>query len=575
MNAFRLRPARTLAELEAYSVPRHPAPVDLVLDGNEGPPPPAEALLAEVARRGPELLRRYPSTRTLEEALAQRHGIAPERVLVTAGGDEALDRLCRVLLAPGRNMVLAVPSFVMIPHYVALTGAALREVPWQGGTYPIADVLQAVDENTAIVGCVSPNNPTGAVATRGDLRRLATEAPQTLVLLDHAYAEFANEDLTDDALRFDNTLVLRTFSKARGLAGLRVGYVLGSPELLRAMRAAGGPYSVSSVSLALAEAALLHETPSERAYVERVRSERTALRTQIQELGGQASPSQANFVFARFADAVWVQDGLAGLGIGVRRFGDRPGLEGRLRITCPGNEHEHARLARALDAVLRPQAVLFDVDGVLVDVSHSYRRAIIETADTFGVTLEPVDVSRAKAAGNANNDWVVTQRLLAERGIEASLEDVTERFEALYQGTPTRPGLRVHERLLAPPGWLAELAQRFPLALVTGRPRRDVESFLRDSETVGCFRAVVAMEDAPLKPDPRPVQLALERLGVERAWMIGDTPDDVRAARGAGVVPLAIPSPDASCAATPGAALYAAGAARVLNRIEDLADLLP
>lgn len=555
-------PNPAVASTAAYAVPKHPAPIDLKLDANEGAPPPAD-LFAELA--SPELLRRYPDARALEAKLAARLGVTPERVLATCGADDALDRACRALLFRGRELVLPVPTFEMLPRFAALLGATTREIPWPSGRYPLEAVLGAVNENTAAIAVVSPNNPTGATVTRDELVRLARAAPEVALLVDLAYAEYADEDLTSLALELPNAIVFRTLSKAWGVAGLRVGYAVARPEMIGWLRAAGGPYAVTSPSIALASAWLDRGEPSMRAAVTQVRDERERLRQQLDTLGAAALPSQANFVMARPRDAGWLRDGLAGLGVAVRIWPGHPQLDGLVRIGCPADEAKYRRLEAALDAVLAPEALLFDVDGVLVDVTHSYRRAIAETAASFGVDVTEDDIARAKAAGNANNDWVLTQRLVEARGIAAPFDEVKARFEDLYHGTTGRPGLSAAETLLVDPALLGRLAQKRPLALVTGRPRRDANEFLDRHALRPHFRAVVCMEDAPLKPDPAPVRRALEALGVRSAWMVGDTPDDVRAARGAGVVPLGFG----------GRGLVEAGAARVLASLEELERYLP
>ena len=126
---------------------------------------------------------------------------------------------------------------------------------------------------------------------------------------------------------------------------------------------------------------------------------------------------------------------------------------------------------------------------------------------------------------------------------------------------------------MTPRRWLARLTERLPLAIVTGRPRAEAEWFLDRFRLRSLFEAVIAREAAPAKPDPRPVHRALETLGVDRAWMIGDTPDDVAAASGAGVVPIGVPAPGEDGAKTR-KALARAGAATVLDRTTDLEDLL-
>ena len=213
-------PAPRMAGCPAYAPPRPRGPIDLRLDGNEGAAPPA-GLLDVLAAVGPELLRRYPSAAGLEAVLAERFARPPGGVLVTAGADDALYRACLAVLAPGREVVLPVPTFEMLPRYAQLAGGMLRAVPWPDGPYPTDAVLAAVTPRTAMVVVVSPNNPTGCVATGEDLRRLADRAPQAVLLVDLAYVEFAEEDLTAAALALPNAIATRTFSKAWGLAGLR------------------------------------------------------------------------------------------------------------------------------------------------------------------------------------------------------------------------------------------------------------------------------------------------------------------------------------------------------------------
>src|SRR5205807_2221982 len=203
----------------AYRRPTAPGPALLRLDSNEGVLPP-QALLAQLAAADPELLRRYPEVSALEAALAARLDVPPERVIVTAGADEAL----------------------------------------------------------------------------ADVRRLAAAAPNALLVIDHVYVEYADEDLTPGLLDLANVLVLRTFSKAWGLAGCRVGYAAGSPYVIGVLRAAGGPYSVAAPSIALALAQLERGVEPLRAHVARIRVERGLLATRLAARGLAPRPSQANFV---------------------------------------------------------------------------------------------------------------------------------------------------------------------------------------------------------------------------------------------------------------------------------------
>lgn len=568
----RLLPAGRLRGLSPYEQPTLSPFVDLVLDANEGAA--SGGLAALFPGFCAEDLRRYPSAGELEGALADMHGIDAERVVVTNGADDAIDRVCRVALEPGRELLVHTPTFEMIERSARLAGGEIRSVKWMDGAFPVRECVGALTQATSLIALVSPNNPTGGTITLGDMLEIVRAASYggALVLIDLAYVEFADEDPTRVLLDEPNLVVVRTFSKAMGLAGARVGYALASPEVARWLRTVGGPYPVSSVSAALAVAAL--RTAEERAeYLDSVRTERQALTSALRRLGCEVLESQANFVMVRFANTDFAQDSFASLGIAVRAFTSRPELDGFLRITLPGDEAAFDRLLVGLQTILAPEAILFDLDGVLADVGGSYRATIIETARSFGVDLAPGDISAAKRAGDANNDWELTKRLVEERGVRCELPEVVRRFQSIYEGTEDGPGLRETERLIPDLATLRSLAQRFTLAIVTGRPRREAEWFLERAGMSDLFATLVCMEDAPPKPSPEPVQRAMGVLGIGRAWMIGDTPDDMASARAARVLPIGVPAPgDNKKEASD--AMRGAGAAAVIDEVSQIGEMI-
>jgi HAD superfamily phosphatase len=212
--------------------------------------------------------------------------------------------------------------------------------------------------------------------------------------------------------------------------------------------------------------------------------------------------------------------------------------------------------------VLKPDAILLDVDGVLVDVSRSYRRAVVDTATYFGASVVAEDVV---VKGNTADDLATTLALLEAQSVKVKPKAVATEFERRYQG-----GLWRHETLRFKPDELRALADRYPLALVTHRTRKDLYRLLEYHGLLPLFQAVVVKEDGPAKPDPWPVLEALTRLDVRSAWMLGDGVEDVLAARGAGVLPVGVPS-----VGDPVAALVEAGAVRVVDVPAGILDLLP
>lgn len=565
-------PVEVVRTEKAYSVPRHQAPMDLMLDGNEGKAPEA-SFLRHFEECDTQHLFRYPKANALEAELADYWKLPPEQVLVTAGADDGIDRICRTMLSDGREALMPWPTFVMLARYASVAGGKVVRVPWAPGTpFPVEAFLEQASEKTGVMMLVNPNNPTGTTIPFETIKQISEAVPHAILLLDGAYAEFADEDITHQALSLPNVAITRTFSKAWGLAGLRVGYVLSSPQIIQWLRVAGEPYAVSGVSIFMARKRLQESREEVETFIDEIKQARKKLIPALEEDALEVLPSQSNFLFAKVPDALWMRDAMAGLGIGIRFFPSLPELDGWVRVTCPAGEVEQKRLLHTWRSALKPEAILFDMDGVLADVSSSYRQAIVETVVAFGGATDFEEIDRYKAAGNANNDWELSQKILRDQGKEIVLQEVIDTFETLYQGTETQKGLREKESLLWSRDKLLALRERYPLAIVTGRPRFDALTFLRRFDLEALFDAIIVMEDGPAKPDPAPVTEALERLGVERAWMIGDTPDDIRAARRAGVVPVGVLLAHQQAEARD--VLIRAGAARVLSDLDELEALL-
>lgn len=203
--------------------------------------------------------------------------------------------------------------------------------------------------------------------------------------------------------------------------------------------------------------------------------------------------------------------------------------------------------------------VLFDMDGVLASVGTSYREAIIQSAARFGATITHDDITIQKKKGNANNDWILTKRLIEAKKPHSpapSLQEVTDVFEEIYQGTDTTPGLCDTETLIPSRGLIQEIYWRCKgkLAVVTGRPIKDCQYFLKAHRLEEFFPVCICMEDAPAKPDPTGILLACSRLGMDpsKCLMIGDTPDDVKGGKSAGTLSWGVLTPEEDAKVTLG-----------------------
>jgi histidinol-phosphate aminotransferase len=329
------KPAR---EMGAASVPAIAHKADrhrplIKLDSNENPFGPSLRAL-EAMRSALSASNFYPDDDCclLRLKLAAQHRLLPEQVLVTAGSTAMLSLLCQTLLAPGLNAVTSERSFIVYSMAVHATGARLVEAPMRGDTCDLEAMLAAIDANTRIVFLANPNNPTGTMVTAEAVEHFLAQVPAHLiVVLDEAYYEFASHFAGLQRVNYSNSLeyvhrganvvVLRTFSKAHGLAGLRVGYGLGPAELLGYCARMRNTYSVPSLAQAAAVAALDDADHIQR-IVQSNAVQSRFLAQELEGLGYRVAPTSANFLCCDVGeDAAAVASRLREGGVAVRPLG--------------------------------------------------------------------------------------------------------------------------------------------------------------------------------------------------------------------------------------------------------------
>jgi histidinol-phosphate aminotransferase len=346
-----LRARRAVETIKEYHPPLA-GRSGLRLDFNENVDGCSPHVLETLRSLTAETLNKYPEREAGERAVAAALSLAPEQVLLTNGVDEAIHLLAESYLEPMDETLINVPTFSMYEIYALATGSVVRTVQSpEDLSFPFDGILRAITPRTRMVCIASPNNPTGAIATREQLLAIAAAAPQAAVLVDEAYIHFGGESVLDQIGRIDNLFLCRTFSKAYGLAGFRVGALAGSEAQLRMVRRVASPYSVNGVALACLEAALA-DTGYIAGYVEQVHEGRARLEQFYRERGIPYWPSQANFVLAYFGDSrTQLVAEMRRRGILVRDRNSDPGCAGCVRITV-GNRSQTDRLLRELAEAL-------------------------------------------------------------------------------------------------------------------------------------------------------------------------------------------------------------------------------
>ncbi len=331
------------------------------LDQNEAPVDLPQGIRdAAMERLRSAAWHRYPELhpRTLEEAIAERYDWDPDGVVVTNGSNVLLQALV-IVAGIGQTVLTVTPTFAVYGMQARLLGAELIELPLEGDGFalPVEGLRDAMALRRGIAFLADPAAPTGNVHARRDLEAVLRAASDDwLVVLDEAYGEFAGTDHRDLVREHPQAVSVRTFSKAFGLAGVRIGYALTSPDLAAEIRKGLLPFSFSSVQAAVAMAALQHP-----AYLEErvaiAQRERDRLVDGLTSLPGvEPLPSRTNFVLFRVSDAEAVYRGLLEHDIAVRRQDHLAGLEGCLRVTA-GTSGETDAFLEALESVMRAEVV--------------------------------------------------------------------------------------------------------------------------------------------------------------------------------------------------------------------------
>jgi histidinol-phosphate aminotransferase len=324
----------------------------LRLDFNESTVGCSPRVLEKLHSLDAETLARYPEREPVEGEVADFLGLDAGQVLLTNGVDEAIHLLCSTYLEPGDEAIIVVPTFAMYAIFAQAEGARVIQIlSGENFAFPLEALLAQISARTRLIAVANPNNPTGAAVACKILLQVAQVAPQAALLVDEAYFEFHGDTFLNSRDRPANLFVARTFSKAYGLAGLRIGILAGDSGQMAMVRRVASPYNVNAVALTVLPEAL-RDQEYVKNYVAEVQHGRGLLEQELRTLGLHYWPSRANFVLVRIGPAhtEFVQ-ALRARGILVRDRNSDPGCEGCVRLTVGSNEHTRMLISTLRDVV--------------------------------------------------------------------------------------------------------------------------------------------------------------------------------------------------------------------------------
>jgi histidinol-phosphate aminotransferase len=312
----------------------------LRLDFNENTLAASPKVIERLRQTTAEGLTKYPEREGVERIAAEHFGLQVDQVLLTNGVDEAIHLLCAAFLEEDDEALIQTPTFFMYEVSAGMMTAHVKKVQADASLeFPFERFVAGITPRTKLIMVASPNNPTGAVVSRDHLLAICAAAPQAVVMVDEAYYHFFGESVMADVGKVPNLVVARTFSKAYGLANLRIGMLAGSAELMKYVRKVSSPYNVNGVALDCLPVALADDAYVQW-YAEQVRAGLARMTDGLRVLGVDFFPSHANFVLMKIGPKhAQLVKAMRARGVLLRDRSTDPGCDGYVRITVGVAEH--------------------------------------------------------------------------------------------------------------------------------------------------------------------------------------------------------------------------------------------
>jgi histidinol-phosphate aminotransferase len=512
----------------------------------------------------------YPEYPVLIEKLSTTYGVACENIILTNGSDEGIMVVANTFIEPGEDAaIVSKPCFAVIPHSLKLAGANLVSVDVLPNLeFDIEGIEKALRQGAKVAFFATPENPTGAQLPAQVIEGWCKKYPNTLIVIDEAYGEFSGTTVLPLIEKYNNLLILKTFSKAWAMAGLRLGCVFGQRQLIEYLKIVTPVFSVNNAAIWSA-LKLLDQKEDVKIYLSAVNKRKQRLVESLEERQFEVVSGAGNSV-------------LLSLGILAGKFCEFcrdekvlvrnrskqvfPGdaydpMWGRIRISI-GTDEEQEQFLAALDKFQKSYGIIFDLDGTLVDTSASFDETVAQMVDRYsGKPLQPGELRKLREEGGFNDDWVASIELLKRRGVTVSMREFAPEATKLYLSLAPST-----EKLLVEVEALRKLARRFPLFIVTGRTRPEYDPVWAERLNP-LFKRIYCLDDiAGLGAKPSPDYLCRNLLDFDLKYgvYVGNSVDDMHAALAAGIDRIAINTSASD------AVLKEAGAQLIINSMSEL-----
>lgn len=528
---------KTIQKIKPYPTSLFEEEGYLKLDVNESDFGPSPKVLEALRQIEQSDIQYYPYYGNLLQKLANFHSVNIENIILTDGADEAIGSVLGTFLEYNQTVLTIAPSFIIPKIYSKAKGLNYKEISYKKKwEFPADEFIKNIN-NADLIYLTTPNSPTGEIIERKVIEKIIEKADGKPILIDETYTNYAGVTNLDLLKNNENIFIIRSFSKDFALAGLRLGYIISAAENIKELRKYLAPYNVSKLTVKAGLAALDDIQHLENVKIEMEKS-KELLTQGLQKIGATVYSSKANFICVDFGKkAGFVDKKLIDNKIKVKYFDHTPLLENCFRITVPRLEN-----TKKILEILKPKpTIVFDIDGVLIDASKSYRVAVQKTFNHFSkkeISLE--DISAAKKLGGLNNDWDMTEFFLKKHGFNINYDAIVKVFQSYYDE------LADTEMPLVNHDFFQNLSKNYNLAVFTGRTKEEASFTLGKHNFTQYFYPIITMDDVGFdrqKPDCLGLEIIKEKVIADKIYYLGDTVDDMECAKIAKICAIGVLPP--------------------------------
>lgn len=537
-----IKPRKTLENITPYETDFYKNEWRLKLDANENIYGCSNSITSLIKNLPSDEISLYPVYGNAIEKIANKYDLSKNNVLLTNGCDEALNIIVNTYLEENDEILSYNPSFSMPSLYAKICGAKTRFINYsERFVFKKEDFENNIQEQTKLIYIATPNNPTGEVVKASVLNDLIKENKDILFIIDCTYVNFsysvAFEDYIELIKKYDNVVVVKSFSKDYAIAGLRLGVVLANEEIINNLKKVISPYSVNIVAVYCVNILLNDEKRTQE--IKKLNDEaRELLFNELKKMGYFPHKSEANFILCDFyKHSDYYYEKLKKNGVIVRKYSKNSTLATCLRITIP----KLGGVKYIIELLNKKDLIICNLDGMLVDISKSSILAIKKTVEYFlKREISQNEIIEVKSNGKANSNWDCVHILLEKYNCSASMDEIISVFQNLYYNSKdnTKKYLIDNEELLVDKETLEELSYKYDFVIFTNRFRDEVNYTLKKLDIDKYFYYFICADDLPknmLKPHSKGCLKIIEQCPHKTIKYITSEINDVISANTAGI----------------------------------------